>query len=251
VTRVGGLDAESGLVSYDTIKNGVLLADADAEITSIVLDFHSPGGAASGAIECADVIHRIAQKRPVIAVCNSLCASAAYLLAAAATKIVTTKTATVGSIGVVMLHVDRSQQLAGSGIVPTFVFSGKHKIDANELQPLTDAVKSDLQTEVDQFYALMIGSIAEHRPKLSEAAIRATEAKTYLGIDAVTQGLADEVGTLETAVTELAKLHPVATAPFNRTEFIYGKAQATKERLDQERAAGVRAGMAAALAGRT
>jgi len=253
VTRAGSLDAESGLVSYDAVTGAVRAANADAAVTSILLDIHCPGGAATGAIECADVISSVAQKRPVIAVANSLCCSAAYLIAAAASQIVTTKTATVGSIGVVMLHLDRSKQLAEKGLVPTFVYAGKHKVDGNELQPLSSEVKSDLQAEVDQFYEMLVASVASHRPKLTPEAIRATEARTYLGAEAVAAGLADEVGTVERVIQRLASLHQETTSSFtkyDRTERLYGEIAATKERLKDAHAAGVRAGAAAALAAR-
>jgi len=252
VTRSGGLDAESGLVSYDAVSGGVRAADADPDVTSILLDFHSPGGSAAGAIECADVVHAVSQKRPVIAICNSLCCSAAYLIAAAANKIVATKTAVIGSIGVVMLHLDRSQQLAGKGLVPTFIFAGKHKVDGNELQPLTSEVKLDLKAEVDTYYNMLVGSVAGHRAKLTDAAIRATEARTFLGADAVAIGLADEVGSMDATLRQLAQLHP-ATEQFTKYDHIravYGNVDAVHEQIKDAHAAGVRVGMAVALAGR-
>jgi len=251
VTRAGGLDAESGLVSYDAVTGAVRAAHADPDVTSILLDIHSPGGAATGAIECAEVIHAIAQKRPVVAVSNSLCCSAAYAIAAAASQIVVTKTATTGSIGVVMLHLDRSQQLKDEGLVPSFIFAGRHKVDGNELEPLTPAVRSDLQAEVDAFYAMLVDSIASHRPKLSPAMIRATEARTFLGAEAVAVGLADVVGTVETTIQRLASLHQETDATwtkYDRIERTRGKIDASVERLKDAHAAGVRAGAAAALA---
>jgi signal peptide peptidase SppA len=251
VTRAGGMDAMSGLISYDALAGGVRAADADEEITSVILDFHSPGGSAAGAIECADVVHAVAQRRPVVAVANSLCCSAAYLVAAAASKIVATKTAVIGSIGVVMLHLDRSKQIEGKGITPTFIFSGKHKVDGNELQPLTSEIKLDLQAEVNAYYGIMVSSIAGHRPKLSSAAIRATEARTYLGADAVAAGLADELGSMDTAIAGLAKLHTATTiTKYDKITAMYGKIDADHARLRDAHAAGVRAGMAAAWAGR-
>lgn len=251
VTRAGGLDAESGLVSYDAVSGAVRAADDDPEVTSIILDIHSPGGAATGAIECADVVHSVAQKRPVVAVSNSLCCSAAYAVAAAASQIVVTKTAVTGSIGVVMLHLDRSQQLADHGLVPTFIFAGARKVDGNELQPLSSQVKSDLQAEIDVFYEMLVDSVASHRPRLSPEAIRATEARTYLGAEAVAAGLADEVSTMETVMQRLAGLHQETKSTwtkYDKTELLYGKIDASVERLKDAHAAGARAGAAAALA---
>jgi capsid assembly protease len=251
VNRGAYLEAESGLKSFDTIKRQIRSADADKDVTSILLDLHTPGGEAAGCFECADVIHAISRGRPVSAVINSMACSAGYALAAAANKIIISPSGLCGSIGVVCIHSDFSRQIDARGITPTMIYAGAHKVDGNQIQPLSDEVRNDIQAEVDTYYDLFVKGVAKHRLKLTEAAIRKTEARTYIGANAVRVGLADEIGTLETAIAELSRLHPVATAPFNRTEFIYGKAEATKELLDRERAAGVRAGMAAALAGRT
>jgi hypothetical protein len=41
------------------------------------------------------------------------------------------KTAGVGSIGVVMTHLDVSRAMDQAGLKVTFIFSGKHKVDGN------------------------------------------------------------------------------------------------------------------------
>jgi ClpP class serine protease len=153
-----------------------------------------------------------------------------------------------------MLHLDRSQQLADQGLVPTFIHAGAHKVDGNELQPLSTEVKSDLQHEVDEFFGLLVASVASHRPKLSPAAIKTTEARTYLGAQAVAVGLADEVGSIETVIQQLAGLHTETGemwSKYDKTERLYGKFEASRERLRDAHSAGVRAGAATALAGRT
>lgn len=134
------------------------------------------------------------------------------------------------------------------------MFAGKHKVDGNEFQPLTSEIRADLQNEVDAYYSMMVGSIASHRPKLTDAAIRRTEAGTYLGAAAVAAGLADEVGSMETTMVQLAKLHATTAESFtkyDRTALVYGKIDAAHERAKDIYAAGHRSGMAAALAGRS
>ena len=252
VTRTGGMDAQSGLISYSALTAAMRAANADGEVSSIILDIHSPGGSATGAIEAADIVSAVARKKPVVAIANSLCCSAAYLIAAAANKIVATKTASVGSVGVVLLHLDRSKQLAGKGIAPTFVFAGKHKVAGNELEALSDEVTADLQAEVNQFFDMMVDSIAGHRPKLTAKAIRATEARVYLGEEAVSLGLADEIGTFDSVVGQLAALDPVVRrTKYDVTEATFGELSANAERLQDAHRAGVRAGLAAATAGKT
>ncbi|TFW56253.1 S49 family peptidase [Bradyrhizobium sp. MOS001] len=253
VSRASFLEAESGLVSYDRVKRAVLAADRDEEVTSVILDIDSPGGAAAGAFECADVISSVAKRRPVVAVCNQMACSAAYALAAAASRIVAAPSAIVGSIGVIALHVDYSRNLDAHGITPTLIHAGAHKADGNPYEPLADDVRADIQREIDRYMTLFVSSVAAHRPSLTEKAIRATEARTYIGAEAVAVGLVDSVGTIESVISEMAGLHPEAKKKldkYDRTELLYGKAEAVDQRIQDVHAAGVRAGMAAALAGR-
>jgi signal peptide peptidase SppA len=252
VSRASFLEAESGLVSYDRLKDAVLSADYDEEITSIILDIDSPGGSAAGAFECADVIASVAKRRPVVAVANQMACSAGYALAAAANQIVITPSALVGSIGVIALHVDYSRNLDASGIKPTLIHAGAHKVDGNPYEPLADDVRADIQREIDRYMSLFVSNVAAHRPLLTERAIRAMEARTYIGSEAVAVGLADAVGTLEGVIADMASLHPEQKSSFDKyekTERLYGKTEALHQRLKDTHAAGVRAGMAAALAG--
>jgi signal peptide peptidase SppA len=252
LTRSSSLDAMSGLVGYDWIKAQMKAAANDPAVTSILIDLNSAGGEAIGAFEAADLIHQVAKRKPTIALVNGMAASAAYALAAAANRIVTTPSGISGSIGVVWLHVDASVQMQRRGLRPTFLFAGERKTVGNALEPLDEQDTAEIQSEIDFFYGLFTAGVARHRPKLSEAALRATEARSYVGAEAVKAGLADQVGSFEDVVDELGKLHGAAIAkPVSLTETLYGKLQAEHERIAAAHKAGVLAGAAAALAGRT
>lgn len=193
--------------SYEGIKFQLAHAGGDPKTTSVVLDLQSPGGEAIGAFEAADAVRALASKKPVIAVVNGMAASAAYAIASAASKIVTTPTGLSGSVGVVMVHADYSRALDREGVKPTMIFAGQHKVDGNPFEPLSDTVRSDLQAEVNQFYEMFVATVAKGRPGMSSKAIRETEARTFMGADAVRVGLADEVGSFETAIAELTRGH--------------------------------------------
>jgi signal peptide peptidase SppA len=205
INRGAWVGSSSGETSYEGIKFQVASAAADPKVRSILLDIESPGGEAVGAFEAADAIRAAAKLKPVTAVVNGMAASAAYALASAADKIVTTQTGMAGSIGVVMLHADYSRMLDAEGITPTLIFSGSHKVDGNPFEPLSDAVLSDLQAECDNFYNLFVKTVSAGRKGLSPAAIRGTEAKTFLGKEAVDRGLADSVGTFESTLADISR----------------------------------------------
>ncbi len=205
INRGAWVGSSSGETSYEGIKFQVASAANDPKVRSIMLDIESPGGEAVGAFEAADAIRAAAKAKPVTAVVNGMAASAAYALASAANKIVTTPTGMSGSIGVVMMHADYSRFLDAEGVTPTLIFAGAHKVDGNPFEPLSDAVRADLQAEVDNFYSLFVKGVAAGRKGLSPAAIRDTEARTFLGKEAVDRGLADSVGTFESALADISR----------------------------------------------
>jgi ClpP class serine protease len=57
-----------------------------------------------------------------------------------------TPSSEVGSVGCVVLHIDQSQALEQAGIRPTFIHSGRYKVEGNSLEPLGDAALQRIQT---------------------------------------------------------------------------------------------------------
>jgi len=204
VNRGAWIGSNSGEVSYEGIKFQLATALADPRATSILLDIESPGGEAVGAFEVASAVRAANAQKPVVAVANGMAASAAYAIASGAGRIVATPSAVVGSIGVVLLHVDYSRYLDKQGVTPTFVFAGAHKVDGNPYEPLPDTVREDMQREINQFYDLFVETVAAGRRGVSPAAIRETEARVFIGSEAVERGLADAVGTFEDVLADLS-----------------------------------------------
>ena len=198
VNRGAWLDSRSGLTSYEGIAAQLRAAGQDPDVRSVLLDISSPGGEAAGMAGLADLIRSVRQTKPITAFVNDMAASAAYGIASAASEIVISPTSIVGSIGVVMLHADRSGELAAQGVKPTLIFAGSHKVDGNPFEPLSDAVRADLQASVDAHYRQFIDTVALGRgSRLTANMARATEARTFIGLEAIALGLADRVASFD------------------------------------------------------
>jgi signal peptide peptidase SppA len=204
INRGAWVGASSGETSYEGIQHQVAMAARDPRAKAILLDIESPGGEAVGAFEAAAAIRAVAAQKPTTAIANGMTASAAYALASGAQRIVATPTSLVGSIGVVMLHADYSRFLDKKGVTPSLIFAGAHKIDGNPFEPLTAGVREDLQREVNQYYDLFVETVAAGRRLMSPASIRQTEARTYIGRDAVDARLADDIGTFDDVLADLS-----------------------------------------------
>ncbi len=222
VRRTSGLEAESGLASYTGIAAQLDAALTSPEVAAILLDIDSPGGESGGVFDLADRIRVASQVKPVWAVANDMAFSAAYALASAATRVFVARTGGVGSIGVIAMHIDQSVKDAKDGVRYTAVFAGERKNDLNPHEPLSDAAHAVLKAEVDRVYELFVETVARHRG-LNADAVRATEAGLFFGPDAVATGLADAVGSLDDALTQLTQsLSPLPTqvAPASQAGFL-------------------------------
>ena len=230
VNRGAWLDSRSGLTSYEGIAAQLRAAGQDPEVRSVLLDISSPGGEAAGMAGLADLIRSVRQTKPVTAFVNDMAASAAYGIASAASEIVISPTSIVGSIGVVMLHADRSGELAAQGVKPTLIFAGSHKVDGNPFEPLSDAVRADLQASVDAHYRQFLDTVAQGRGrKLTADMARATEARTFIGSDAITLGLADRIASFDDLLASLAQNPTPTPRPSGRNARKGGIPMSTEE----------------------
>ena len=214
VRRTNGLEAASGLTSYSELAARLQAASVDTAVRGVLLEIDSPGGEAGGVFELAEHVRTLAQHKPVWAVAVDSALSAAYAIAAAANRVVVTRTAGVGSIGVIAMHVDQSTRDAQQGYRYTPVLAGAYKADLSPHAALAPEALTRLQREVDRLYDLFIDHVALMRG-LDSDAIRATEAGLYFAEDAVHAGLADAVGGFDDTLAEFAQFlsHP---KPVNR-----------------------------------
>lgn len=174
---------------------------ADPSIKVIILDIDSPGGTVSGVEELAREIHAAREHKPIVAVANSMAASAAYWLASQASDVVVTPTGQVGSIGVYAGHADYSQAFEKMGIKVTLVHAGRYKVEGNPFQPLDDEARAELQRSVDEYYRMFVSAVERGRGELSEDVM---QGRMYSAEQALKHRLVDRVATLDETIQRYA-----------------------------------------------
>ena len=204
VRRTVGLEAESGMASYQELATMLDTAVADPNVAAILLDIDSAGGESGGVFDLADRVAAAAKRKPVWALANDMAFSAAYAIGSAASRFIVTRTGGVGSIGVIAMHADQSVKDAKDGVRYTTVFAGARKNDLNPHEPISDEAHAFLKNEVERVYGLFVETVSRNRG-VSADAVRATEASIYYGADAVAAGLADAVGTFDDVLAEFTE----------------------------------------------
>jgi capsid assembly protease len=191
-----------GLEGFKADLDDALTDDA---VEAIVLDVHSPGGVVSGVPEAAAAVREARGTKPIVASINYLSASAAYWIAAQADEVVIAPSGLAGSIGVYIVHEDWSGANEQAGVIPTYVYAGRYKVEGNFDEPLGDEAREALQREVDDFYALFVDDVAAGRGTTTDAVRTGYgEGRVLTATRAVAEGLADSIGTLNDTVRRLS-----------------------------------------------
>jgi ClpP class serine protease len=204
IARGDWLTALLGASEYGAVADALTAAADDPAVRGIVLEIDSPGGEVGGLFDTVDAIRAIRQRsaKPLWAVASEAALSAAYAIASAADRLYVSRTGEVGSVGVVAVHLDESGADAIAGLKWTLIHAGARKIDGNPHEPLSPRATADIQADVDHLYGELAALVAANRG-LRIDAIRATEAAIYRGEPAVAAGLADRIGTVALAITDL------------------------------------------------
>lgn len=187
----------SGATSLESLATDFGQAVANPAVKAIVLEVDSPGGMAAGISEFAAQVRAASQVKPVVAYVSDMGASAAYWIASAASQLVISDTARVGSIGVVM----QAQRSAEDGTIK-FISS---QSPLKQARPDSEAGQRLYQQQMDQMAQVFIDAVASYRGVTAEKVTTDFgQGFTLVGAAAVAAGMADRLGTLESIIAGLS-----------------------------------------------
>lgn len=164
----------------------------DGSVDRIAMLLDTPGGEVAGCFDSVDKVFALRGQKPIRAFVNEAAYSAGYAWASVADKISMSRTAGVGSVGVVTAHMNVSKAMEKAGYEITFIHAGEHKVDGNPYGPLEPEVKARIQKRIDSMYTIFVSTTARNLG-IEESVVRGTEALTYGAEDALAIGFAHEV----------------------------------------------------------
>jgi len=189
-------------------------AVSSSSVSTIVLDIDSPGGSVDGVFELAAEIYAARGRKRILACVNTLGASAAYALCAAASEVVIVPSGQCGSIGVYASHEDHSKELEKMGVKISYISAGKYKTEGGPTEPLGEAARADLQSKVSDYYQMFVRVVAQCRND-SQSNVRAGygEGRCVTAARAVKANLADRIATLDEVLLRLGVSRPGMNMP--------------------------------------
>jgi signal peptide peptidase SppA len=177
---------------------------ADDTVGQILIDIDSPGGSVYGVAEFASEIVKARAQKPVVAVANSLAASAAYWIGCSASEFYVTPGGEVGSIGVWQAHFDYSKALEEEGVKTTLISAGKFKVEGNPYVPLDPEAQAFMQSRVDDYYNAFIQAVAVGRGVTVDDVRNGMGEGRVLGADAaLTQRMVDGIASFDDVLARM------------------------------------------------
>lgn len=188
-----------GVTSYADISRALVYAATKPEIKGILLDVDSGGGAVNGVADAGNLIATIDQKvKPVWTFSGGTMASAAYWLGSSSRKVFASQTSIVGSIGVIVTHMEYSKALKEAGIGATVMRAGKYKALVNPIEPLSEAAREQMEAQLDAAYGIFIEHVAKNRGVTVEVADKKMgQGREFFGKAAVAADLVDGIESFD------------------------------------------------------
>ncbi len=202
VQRSSWMDAASGMTGYPVIKSKLDSALQDPEVKAILLDVDSGGGEANGAFDLADHIYNARSVKPIWAIANEAAYSAAFAIASSAEKLFMPRTAGVGSVGVIAMHVDQSARNEKAGLTYTAIIAGDKKAAFSSMAPLGDVARSDMQDEVNRLYGIFAETAARNLG-IDVETVLGTQAGLLNPDQAIAIGFAHGIATFDQTLAQL------------------------------------------------
>lgn len=193
-----------GGTSLESLIDGINICLNEPRISGIVFDVSSPGGSAFGVKEAADYIASVRSQLPMVAVSNSMMASAAYYLGAATSRIYATPSSVTGSIGVACEHSEYSKADAQAGITSTIFRIPEYKMEGHPAEPLTDAAKANMQQRCADLYEMFTSDVARYRGTDANT-VKANygQGRVLSAQDALAAGMVDKISTFNGVIDQM------------------------------------------------
>jgi protease-4 len=190
-----------GFISGDqqTLKLFKDLAETE-RVKAVIMHVDSPGGTTVGAEALYEAVRKVAAKKPVVAVMDTVAASGGYATAVAADHVVARGNTITGSIGVIFQWPDVSKLMDTIGVKMEELKSGELKAEPTPFKPASEKVRQVSLALVHDAFDWFTGLVAERRRLPVEQVRLMSDGRVYTGRQALAAKLVDALGGEDTAV---------------------------------------------------
>ncbi len=170
---------------------------------ALIVRIDSPGGTTAGSEALYEEIRKVAGKKPVVAVMDTVAASGGYITALAADRIYARGNTITGSIGVIFSYPEISELLNTIGVKVEELKSGELKAEPSPYKPASEKAKQVAMEMVLDGFTWFKGLVSERRKLSPERTAILSDGRVYSGRQALKEGLIDAIGGEDEAMAWL------------------------------------------------
>lgn len=179
-------------------------AAKNAAVRALIIAINSPGGTMAGGEALHAALRRFAERKPVVAVMGATAASAGYMAALPAHRVLARESTVTGSIGVLLQSFELSELMERLGIRPQIFASGPLKDQPSLFRPLTEEGRAAMDRVIQDLHAQFVGMVAAGRHMDPARARALADGRVFTGRQALEAGLIDAIGGEQEARAWLA-----------------------------------------------
>ena len=183
----------------------------DSDVKAVVLRLNSPGGSVAPSQEIYEAVRKF--KKPLVVSMGSVAASGAYYIACGAKKIFANAGTITGSIGVIMEFANLSKLYEWAKVQRYSIKTGKYKDAGADYRDMTADERALLQGMVDNVLLQFKQAVSKGRKLTLQQVTAIADGRIFSGAQAQSINLVDEIGTLQDAINDVAKIAGVSGKP--------------------------------------
>ncbi|MDH4125072.1 MAG: signal peptide peptidase SppA [Gammaproteobacteria bacterium] len=196
-----------GTIGADSTAALLRQARADDSVSAVVLRVDSPGGSSFAAEVIVDEVLALREAgKPVVASLSSIAASGGYAISMYADRVIASPATLTGSIGVFGMFPTYQRSIGTIGIttdgVGTTPWSGQFRPD----REMSEQTRQLFQLFIEDTYDDFISDVAAGRGLDKSEVDAIGQGQVWTGVEAVENGLVDELGGLDDAIDAAAGL---------------------------------------------
>jgi protease IV len=208
---VGVVEVNGVIMDSKKVLRQLESFEEDAAIKAVVLRLNSPGGSVAPSQEIYEAVRQY--KKPVVASMASVAASGAYYIACGAKKVFANPGTITGSIGVIMEFANLEKLYEWAKIRRFVIKTGKFKDAGAEHREMSAEERALLQAMIDDVLMQFKKAVADGRKMNMAQVTPLADGRIFSGSQAKSAKLVDELGTLQDAIEEAAKMAKLEGKP--------------------------------------
>jgi protease-4 len=211
LVEIKGEIASGGEASADVVLTAARAAFEDPGAKAVVLLINSPGGSPVQAGIINDELRRLKAKhgKPMYAVVEETCASAAYYVAVSADRIFVDKASVVGSIGVLMDGFGFTGLMDKLGVERRLMTAGENKGFLDPFSPQSERQREFTQQLLNRIHHQFIDAVKQGRGARLKETPETFSGLFWVGEQAIELGLADQLGSMDFVAREIVKAEDI------------------------------------------